>query len=334
MRILQYGKDSVLEDYIKLYQYAGIKLTVSAEELRKIAALAIKQGTGARGLAGIVSKPLSYTLLKASVRDIKEISFEDAQKIYYTAQYLGKIKECTAQTLPALFEKIYETEGLEVCAGILKESMAAELDGTDEQKRGISFYFNALKFLFDKGLHPDGELMDIALTSADIILLKMCLSRGGNPNETVPVTGTGKSENCTWTLLHKACLPDIPAECMDILLKNGADVKQKSTNGFTPFMWACALGASTAKLELLLKAGSDTGETLPDGRTLLRVALDGICPDTLTFLFKHGVRLNLNNTYDSEIADMAQNGELKPELGEIILKFCGTKDKHKGTDKQ
>lgn len=333
IRILKYGKDSVLEDYIKLYESAGIKLTVTDEELHKIAALALKQGTGARGLAAIVSQPLSYTLFKSAVRDIKEISFEEAQKLYYMAQYLAKIKECTAQDLPSLFEKIYENEGLTVCADILTESMAAEVYSADREKRGMPFYFKALEFLFEKGFSPDARLMEIAVTSADTALLKMCLNYGGNPDERVFITGTDKSENLTCTLLHQSCLPDIPAECLELLLKKGADIKQTSSSGFTPFMWACVLGASTAKLELLLKNGADIKEPLPDGKSLLLASAENRNTDTVRFLLEHGVKIDLNNPCDSQIAAMAQDGELTPEISEIILAYCGGKRKRKGTDK-
>ena len=288
IRILKEGKESVLSDYRKLYEAAGIKLTVTEEELHKIASLAFKQGTGARGLAGIISKPLSFALYKTAENTIKEMTFTKACHLHYISRLLCRLSVDT-QSPETFFEELSNTEGLDVCFSVFKEAFTLEVNNSVIIKKGLGFYFNAADFLIKKGLKIDDEIMGTAVTCGDVNLLKLFLDNGGNAKAVVTVSGTENEGNCTWPVLHSACIPDVPAECMKVLLKYGADINQKSSDGMSVFMWACMLNADEEKLNLLVKYGADINEVDAEGKTPLLRAEETCSQDVIKFLLAQGV---------------------------------------------
>ncbi len=71
--------------------------------------------------------------------------------------------------------------------------------------------------------------------------------------------------------LHLAASSSAVAE-VELLLKAGADVNAKNTNGMTPLHGAAQMNPSPAVLEVLLKAGADVNAKNPGGWTPLHAA--------------------------------------------------------------
>jgi len=58
LQILTDIKDSLVSQYVKLFEYSGIELRFTREALREIAEMALRRGGGARGLRSIVENTL------------------------------------------------------------------------------------------------------------------------------------------------------------------------------------------------------------------------------------------------------------------------------------
>jgi len=58
VRILTDVKDSLVSQYVKLFEYSGIELRFTREALKEVAEMAVKRGGGARGLRSIVENTL------------------------------------------------------------------------------------------------------------------------------------------------------------------------------------------------------------------------------------------------------------------------------------
>lgn len=78
IRILTEPKNALMKQYEKLFSYDGISLEIEQDALREIAARAIAQNTGARGLRAILENVLMQTMFDAPSQD-------DVRKVLVTA---------------------------------------------------------------------------------------------------------------------------------------------------------------------------------------------------------------------------------------------------------
>ncbi|WP_124039714.1 ATP-dependent Clp protease ATP-binding subunit ClpX [Neoactinobaculum massilliense] len=74
VRILTEPKDSLVKQYVKLFELDGVRLTFREDALREIAQEAMARGTGARGLRSILERVLAAPMFEVPSRgDISEV---------------------------------------------------------------------------------------------------------------------------------------------------------------------------------------------------------------------------------------------------------------------
>lgn len=74
VRILTEPKDSLVKQYVKLFELDGVRLTFREDALREIAQEAMARGTGARGLRSILERVLATPMFEVPSRgDISEV---------------------------------------------------------------------------------------------------------------------------------------------------------------------------------------------------------------------------------------------------------------------
>lgn len=74
VRIIREPKNSLIKQYMKLFDMDGVKLSFDDDALREIAAMALKRNTGARGLRSILEKSMTDTMFTIPSRpDIGEV---------------------------------------------------------------------------------------------------------------------------------------------------------------------------------------------------------------------------------------------------------------------
>lgn len=112
MQILTEPKNALVKQYQKLFDLDGVELDVSQEALELIADLAIKRGTGARGLRAIMEETLLTVMYEVPSRT-------DIEKVIITPAVV--MKEAAPE---------YVTRG----TGGPKRSPKAKLEATDEEK--------------------------------------------------------------------------------------------------------------------------------------------------------------------------------------------------------
>lgn len=71
VRILTEPKNAIVKQYKELLSMDGVELEFENEALKKIAELAIKRGTGARGLRSIIEKSMQKIMF--DVPDMKDV---------------------------------------------------------------------------------------------------------------------------------------------------------------------------------------------------------------------------------------------------------------------
>ena len=74
VRIITEPKNAIVKQYKKLFELDGIELVFEDEALTAIAAKAIKQRTGARGLRSIIEGILLGTMYSAPSDDIAKVT--------------------------------------------------------------------------------------------------------------------------------------------------------------------------------------------------------------------------------------------------------------------
>ena len=122
------------------------------------------------------------------------------------------------------------------------------------------------------------------------------------------------------TELHAAARSSGVAE-VEGLLKAGADVNAKNTDGSTPLHAAAEFNPSPSVLEVLLKAGADVNAKNTDGWTPLHMAAaKSPTPSVLEVLLKAGADVNAKNTDGSTPLHMAAEFNPSPSVLEILLK--------------
>jgi ankyrin repeat protein len=110
---------------------------------------------------------------------------------------------------------------------------------------------------------PTGEtaLMTCARTG-NIGAVKALLAGGADPN-------AKESEHGQTSLMW--AVSERHPEVVDVLVEHSADVRSRSTGGFTPLLFAARAG-DVDSARILLAAGADVNETAPDGSSPLLVA--------------------------------------------------------------
>ncbi len=79
VRIISEPKNSLVKQYIKLFDMDGVKLTFTEEALEEVAALALERNTGARGLRSILEKMMTNMMFDIpSRKDIGEVQITPA----------------------------------------------------------------------------------------------------------------------------------------------------------------------------------------------------------------------------------------------------------------
>ena len=112
MQILTEPKNALVKQYQKLFDLDGVELEVSQEALELIADLAIKRGTGARGLRAIMEETLLSVMYEVPSRT-------DIEKVIITPAVV--MKEAAPE---------YVTRG----TGGPKRTSKAKLEATGEEK--------------------------------------------------------------------------------------------------------------------------------------------------------------------------------------------------------
>jgi ATP-dependent Clp protease ATP-binding subunit ClpX len=115
MQILTEPKNALVKQYQRLFNLDGVELEVSQEALEVVADLAIKRGTGARGLRAIMEETLLSVMYEVPSR-------KDIEKVVITPDVVNKVAE--PQYVPRAI-------------GSKRASKAKSLDGvdgTDEEK--------------------------------------------------------------------------------------------------------------------------------------------------------------------------------------------------------
>jgi ATP-dependent Clp protease ATP-binding subunit ClpX len=115
MQILTEPKNALVKQYQRLFDLDGVELEVSQEALEVVADLAIKRGTGARGLRAIMEETLLSVMYEVPSR-------KDIEKVIITPDVVNKVAE--PQFVPRAI-------------GSKRASKAKSVDGvdgTDEEK--------------------------------------------------------------------------------------------------------------------------------------------------------------------------------------------------------
>jgi len=91
------------------------------------------------------------------------------------------------------------------------------------------------------------------------------------------------------------------AECVDLLIKAGADLNLKDNGGLTALMKAAGQGSPEC-VDLLIKAGADLNLKDKAGMTALMKAAGQGSPECVDLLIKAGADLNLKDRCEENTA--------------------------------
>ncbi|XP_067660652.1 uncharacterized protein [Haliotis asinina] len=173
---------------------------------------------------------------------------------------------------------------------------------------------NVVKMLFEKG-----ATVNMKSSDGSTPLLSSCK---GNPNVVSYLLKKGASVNKALhdtrdTPLHTAAGFGY-AECVDVLLKAGADVNVQNNTGDTPLHRAAGQG-STECVDVLLKAEADVNVRSNTGDTPLHTAAGHGSIECVDVLLKAGANVNVqNNTGDTPLHTAAGHGSI--ECVDVLLK--------------
>jgi ankyrin repeat protein len=132
-------------------------------------------------------------------------------------------------------------------------------------------------------------------TSAEGETVLMAAARTGSPDLVRVLLARGADVNAkeNWrgqtALMWAISEKHLPV--VQLLVEAGAEVKAKSTKGFTPFLFAVR-GGDFAIVRALLAAGADANETAGDGTTALAVAIVNAHYELAALLLDHGADPN------------------------------------------
>ncbi len=156
------------------------------------------------------------------------------------------------------------------------------------------------------------SVLHYAASKKNPSFLKMLLMEGANVEETGPLGYSSLhyaarygSVPCLQMLIEKAfTLINSPSQnaetplyvaaqsgqlsCVQLLLKNGADPNLKTTMHMTPLMCAAYQGLEEVALELVQAPNIDLETTMPDGSTVLHLAVESQMEKVVGRLCEHG----------------------------------------------
>src|SRR5215469_609200 len=186
-----------------------------------------------------------------------------------------------------------------------------------------------VELLLQAGANPNQALQNgetplmIAAHTGNLDVLRLLLTRGANVN--------AKEASRGQNALMRAVAEDHP-DTVELLIQNHPDVKARSSNGFTPLLFAAQQG-NVRSAELLLKAGADVNDTAPDGiagdtnaRSLykpnteagaLLVAIDSGHEAMARFLVEHGADVNHSGAGRTPLHSAVQ--QKMPDLVKLLL---------------
>ncbi|XP_046582993.1 uncharacterized protein LOC124290327 [Haliotis rubra] len=171
---------------------------------------------------------------------------------------------------------------------------------------------NMVRYFLDRGAVVDGSAVGRTCEVGNRNIVEMLFEKGATVDMVSP---DGRSP------LLSACNGN-PA-VVSYLLKKGASVNQASNvTGDTPLHIAAAIWGSTECVDLLLKAGADVNVQNNTGDTPLHVPTGWGCPDCVDVLLKAGADVNVqNNTGDTPLNRAAAQDWESTEMIQVTYHF-------------
>jgi ankyrin repeat protein len=97
--------------------------------------------------------------------------------------------------------------------------------------------------------------------------------------------------------------PDVAS----VLLKAGADIKARNSDGWSSLMWAARYSSNPEEISLLLKAGADINDQSNDGWTSLMIAAKyNTKPEVVVLLLRAGADSRAKSRAGKAAFDYAQ----------------------------
>ena len=97
--ILTQPANALIKQYRKLFAVDGVDLQFTEQAIRAIADIAIKQGTGARGLRSIIERTLQDTMFQLpSLDDVRQVIVDSVRRGFQHAQTPARSRGCAAGT--------------------------------------------------------------------------------------------------------------------------------------------------------------------------------------------------------------------------------------------
>ena len=194
-------------------------------------------------------------------------------------------------------------------AELVELLLAAGANATASTRYNITpLYFASLngnatimRRLLDAGANPNGiahegqTMLMTAALSGNADAVRLLLTRGARVNDVESYRGQS-------ALMWAAAEGNSAAA--DVLIEAGADLKAKSTGGFTPFLFAVR-NAHIETAELLLKRGANVNDLAPDGSSALSMAAVNAYYEIAAMLLDHGANPNLPDPRASPLHTVA-----------------------------
>ncbi|MBX7055048.1 MAG: ankyrin repeat domain-containing protein [Pyrinomonadaceae bacterium] len=98
-----------------------------------------------------------------------------------------------------------------------------------------------------------------------------------------------------WTAFYFACSHGNNREIVDLLLKHGADVNERDSEGRTPLMWI-GWGNRAKNFEALISAGADVNARDKDGTTALMISSSRLFLDEVDLLLNANADVNAKDS--------------------------------------
>jgi ankyrin repeat protein len=143
--------------------------------------------------------------------------------------------------------------------------------------------------------HEGQTMLMTAALAGHVDAVRLLLTRGARVDTIEPYRGQS-------ALMWAAAEGNTGA--VDVLVEAGADLKAKSTGGFTPFLFAVR-NAHIGTAALLLKRGANVNDVAPDGSSALSMATVNAYYELAAMLLDHGANPNLPDPRASPLHTVA-----------------------------